>query len=219
MLQKPEAEAFRTLRTNLRYFNADLSRRAILIASPEPTDGKSTVARGLAGAMAEFNDQVVLVEADLRKQSSVGEGARQSGLSTVLTGEPLDRVLRKIEVGDPRLGKRYLHVLSSGPTPPNPTELLESEAMVKLVEELSNRFEMIVFDSPALGFVSDALALVPLSTEIIAVGAVGRSDRRDIDQFNKSLGITGRRPIGLVPTMTKFDRSTYSYYQRAAAAR
>lgn len=218
MLQKPEAEAFRTLRTNLRYFNAELPRRAILVASPEPTDGKSTVARGLAGAMAEFGEQVVLVEADLRKQSSLGEGGRHSGLSTVLTGQPLDEALRKIEVGNPRLGKRHLHVLSNGPTPPNPTELLESAAMTKLMEELSSRFEMIVFDSPALGFVSDALALVPLSTEIIAVGAVGRSDRRHIDQFNKSLRITGRRPIGLVATMTTFDRSAYSYYMRAASA-
>ncbi len=86
MMQQPEAEAFRTLRTNLRYFNVESSTRTILIASPEPTDGKSTLARGLAGAMTEFNDDVILVEADLRKQGTLGATGQFTGLSTVLAG-------------------------------------------------------------------------------------------------------------------------------------
>jgi polysaccharide biosynthesis transport protein len=217
LLLAPEAEAFRTLRTNLRYFNVDATSRVILIASPEPADGKSTVARGLAGAMAQLGDNVVLVEADLRKESSLGSrgvGPRE-GLSTVLSGGSLDGALIEIPISDGISGGHPLWALPSGPVPPSPPQLLESEGMRALVEELTQRFDIVIFDSPALGYVSDALALVPLSTEIIAVGGLGRTRRDDVEQFRRHLSLTGNEPIGLVVTMTAFDRSQYSYYMRA----
>jgi capsular exopolysaccharide synthesis family protein len=221
MLQEPEAEAFRALRTNLRYFNVDMESRAILIASPEPADGKTTVARGLAGAMAQMGDNVVLVEADLRKASSLrgGRAASGEGLSTVLSGGPMDKALIEVPIGDGRqLGDRVLWALPSGPVPPNPPELLEGEGMRKLMTELKQRFDVIVIDSPALGYVSDALSLIPVATEIVAVGGLGKSSRDDIEKFNKHLRLTGQNPIGLVATMTQFNRSQYSYYLRARSS-
>jgi capsular exopolysaccharide synthesis family protein len=217
MLLSPEAEAFRTLRTNLRYLNINRDLTSLLIASPEPNDGKSTVARGLAGAMVEMGDEVALVEADLRKESSFRYGSAYipDGLSSVLAGAPLENALMQVPVsrGGPGDG-RTMTVLPSGPVPPNPSELLESQQMKDVLAELSKRFDMVIIDSPAIGVVSDAMALVPLVSAILAVGGLGRTTREGATGFVEQLDLTGNRPLGLVATMTPPDRRQYSYYRQ-----
>lgn len=217
MMLAPEAETFRTLRTNLRYLNINRDLSSLLIASPEPNDGKSTVARGLSAAMVEMGDEVVLVEADLRKESSFryGPGYIPVGLSSVLAGAPLDEALMQAPVsrGGPE-GDRTMTVLPSGPVPPNPSELLESEQMRELLAELSKRFDMVIIDSPAIGVVSDAMAVVPMVSAILAVGGIGKTTREGATGFIEQLDLTGNRPLGLVATMTSTDRRQYSYYTR-----
>jgi polysaccharide biosynthesis transport protein len=217
LLAAPEAEAFRVLRTNLHYLNLDRDKRSILITSPEPADGKSTVARGLAGAMAQVGDDVILIEADLRKDGDFGKTGRlrPSGLAGVLTGVPLDEALVELPVGGGSQGGRMLTVLPSGPVPPNPVELLESDAMRELLVELNSRFEHVVIDTPALGSVSDALILAPLASEILAVGGVGKTTREGIHNFLQQYELTGKPPRGLIITHADVDRSAYSYYQRS----
>jgi len=216
MLVAPEAEAFRTLRTNLRYLKVNRDLSSILIASPEPNDGKSTVSRGLAGAMVEMGDSAVLIEADLRKDSAFrfGAGYVPDGLSGVLAGLPLDQALMQVPVSV-AAGKapRALTVLPSGSMPPNPSELLEGPRMQEILTELSERFEMIVIDSPAVGYVSDAMTLVPLVSAILAVGGLGRTTREDAKGFVDQLSLTGSRPLGLIATMTSSNRSQYAYYR------
>jgi tyrosine-protein kinase len=217
MLQVPEGEAFRTLRTNLKYLNVNRELDSILIASAEPNDGKSTVARGLAGAMVEMGDDVVLVEADLRKPSGfLPVGRSSEGLSGVLTGTPLDRALIEVPVmqGGSH-GDRWLWVLPSGAIPPNPSELLESEKMVEVLEALGERFGTVVVDSPAVGVVSDALALVPRMSAVLAVGGIGKTSRDDAEAFIDQLRLTGHKPLGLIVTMTPTSRNKYAYYNRA----
>jgi capsular exopolysaccharide synthesis family protein len=218
MLLAPEAETFRTLRTNLRYLNINRDLDSLLIASPEPNDGKSTVARGLAGAMVEMGDDVVLVEADLRKDSSFryGSGYIPDGLSGVLAGAPLDGALMQVPVS--RVGSdggRTMTVLPSGPIPPNPSELLESEQMREVLAELSKRFDMVIIDSPAIGVVSDAMALVPRVSAILAVGGVGKTTRDGATGFVEQLDLTGNRPLGLIATLTPSTRRQYSYYRQS----
>ena len=216
MLMAPEAEAFRTLRTNLRYLKVNRDLSSILIASPEPNDGKSTVARGLAGAMVEMGDSAVLVEADLRKDSAFryGAGYVPDGLSGVLAGVPLDQALMQVPVSVAS-GKapRALTVLPSGSIPPNPSELLEGPRMQEVLLELGERFEMVVIDSPAVGYVSDAMTLVPLTSAILAVGGLGRTTREDAKGFVEQLSLTGSRPLGLIATMTPSSRTQYAYYR------
>lgn len=218
MLLAPEAEAFRTLRTNLRYLNINRDLTSVLIASPEPNDGKSTVARGLAGAMVEMGDDVVLVEADLRKESAFryGSGYIPDGLSGVLAGAPLDSALMEVPVsrggGD---DGRTMTVLPSGPMPPNPSELLESEQMQAVLAELDKRFDMVVIDSPAIGVVSDAMSLVPKVSAILAVGGVGKTTREGATGFVEQLDLTGNRPLGLIATLTSSTRRQYSYYRQS----
>jgi succinoglycan biosynthesis transport protein ExoP len=220
MLREPEAESFRTLRTNLRYLKVNRDLKSILIASPEPNDGKSTVARGLAGAMVEMGDTAVLIEADLRKESAFrfGAGYIPHGLSGVLSGVPLDEALMQVPVSvAPGSPPRALTVLPSGEMPPNPSELLEGNRMKEVLEELGERFETIVVDSPAVGFVSDAMTLVPLCSAVLTVGGVGRTTREDASAFVDQLSLVGARPLGLIVTMTQANRSQYNYYRPSGA--
>lgn len=218
LLAVPESEAFRILRTNLRYLNVGTERRSILITSAEPGDGKSTVARGLAGAMAQVGDDVLLIEADLRKESEFEQGGRghhPSGLSGILAGLPPEEALIEFPVGDSQQGQRTLTVLPSGPIPPNAVELLEGEAMRSLIEELSGRFKLIVIDTPALGSVSDALILAPYASEILTVAGVGQTTREGAHNYLQQFELTGKPPSGLVVTHADIDSSAYSYYQRS----
>lgn len=221
ILQAQESEDFRILRTNLRYFNVDREMKSVLLASPEPGDGKSTVARGLAAAMAEVGEDVLLLEGDLRKESEFrsAQGAAAPGLSTVLAGVPLDDVLIEIPVLSPGVEEaRTLTVLPSGPVPPNPSELLESERMQALMEELERRFKVVVIDSPALGIVSDALDLAPFASEVLVVGGVGKTTHEAAQTFVKQLALLGKKPVGVIATFTDADPKRYSYYQRSGMA-
>lgn len=211
--QTLEGEAFRILRANLRYFAVDKNLHSLLVVSPEEGDGKSTVARGLAMAMAEMGDHVVLVEADLRKKSEfLGvTGQPADGLSNVLTGTPLNRVLIHVRVG---AGAHGLAVLPSGVVPPNPSELLESERMGEVLAELRGQFEFVILDSPALGAVSDALALVPEASEIVIVGGLGKTTRDAARELNKQFSLLDKQPIGVIVNFAEAERAKYSHYYR-----
>lgn len=219
--QTLEGEAFRALRANLRYFSVDKQLKSILIVSPEEGDGKSTVARSLAMTMAEMGDHVVLVEADLRKGSAFKQvtGAPAPGLSNVLTGAPLESVLVHIGVQAPSHSTtRALAVLPSGPIPPNPSELLESQRMREVLATLHASYEIVILDSPALGAVSDALAIVPDASEIVIVGGLGKTTRDAARDLNKQFSLLDKKPIGVIVNFAEAERAKYSHYYRPELA-
>ncbi len=220
ILLSHDAEDFRTLRTNLRYFNVDRELTSVLFASAEPGDGKSTVARGLAAAMAEVGEDVLLMECDMRKESDFRPPHGNSGgLSGVLTGLPLSEAIIDLPLSVPTSGQpRSLAVLPSGPVPPNPSELLESERMQELMREVHERYKIVIIDSPALTVVSDALALAPYASEVLAVGGVRHTTQDGISTFLKQLGLLGKRPVGVIATFTDPNRKRYAYYQRSGMA-
>jgi capsular exopolysaccharide synthesis family protein len=215
--QTQEGEAFRVLRTNLRYFNIDRSLQSILVVSPEEGDGKSTVARGLATTMAEMGDDVVLVEADLRKGGEFRQvtGQPADGLSNALAGTALEKVLITVDVEVPNLEEsRSLVVLPSGPAPPNPSELLESDRMLEILIELRKSFRFVILDSPALGAVSDALALVPTASEVVVVGGLGKTTRDAARELRKQFSLLDKQPIGVIVNFSEPERAKYSHYYR-----
>lgn len=219
--QTPEGEAFRVLRTNLRYFNVDHDMRSILVTSPEAGDGKSTVARTLATTMAEMGDEVVLIEGDLRKGGDLRDvtGGPASGLSNVLTGAPYEQVLMNVDLpGAGGLKTRTLTVMPSGPVPPNPSELLESAQMRDLLVELESKFEMVVLDSPALAAVSDALALVSEVSTVVIVGGLGKTTRDAARELGKQFTLLDRKPIGVIANFTDPERGKYSHYYHSDLA-
>jgi len=204
------AEAFRTLRANLRFFNVDGGLRSLLIASPASGDGKSTVAAGLTRTMAAMGDSVLLIEADLHKPSpTAGEAP---GLSSVLAGTLLEDALINVPVSGTSGGEgRELTVLPSGPVPPNPLELLESRRMEELLEDVARDYDYVIIDSPALSDISDARVLVAQVSGIIAVSALARTTRGAATDFRKQLALLQCNALGVVANRAPVRRDGYYY--------
>lgn len=208
-----EAEAFRSLRANLRYFSAVGELRTVLVASPQAGDGKSTVAAGLAATMAQMGERVVLVEADLHKPGlarSLPEGERSDGLSSVLAGADLRDALVDAEIDG---GDGVLKVLPSGARPPNPSQLIESPRMHEVLEELEGSFDRVIIDSPAMGAVSDSLALVPWASGVILVSRLRHTSRDAALDLRKQLARAEGRMLGVVANETVVRADGYYYGQ------
>jgi capsular exopolysaccharide synthesis family protein len=215
LTQGEELEAFRTLRAGLRTVAGSDALQVLLVVSPAPGEGKSTVAHGLALTMAAMGDQVVLVDADLRKDDRAQdrhEGRR--GLVGALEGGDIDDELVEHAVGkDPVQGSsRVLWTLPSGPVPRAPAELLESAQMNRVLTELEDRFDTLVIDTSALGRFSDALALIPRATGVVIVGAKGKTQREPARNMHRELGFADARVLGVVANLSRRTRRSGSYY-------
>jgi capsular exopolysaccharide synthesis family protein len=201
-----EVEAFRTLRANLGYFNFDGRINSVLIVSPLAGDGKSTVADFLAMTMASMGDSVILLETDLHKSDGT------VGLSSVLAGADLRSAIMEVNLDISEQGQaRALHKLAGGPPPPNPFELLESDRMGEVLEELESMYDLVLLDSPALSAVSDALALVPKVSGVLVIGALGHTSRDSALDLRKQLILAHGNPLGVVANFTSSPRG-YRYY-------
>ena len=175
-LQRPQsqaAEAFKTLCTNLLLGYIDAPRTVFLVTSPNPRDGKTTVAANLAISMAQIGRRVLLVDADLRYPTLhhlFGVGA-ETGLSALLLQADF-KDLAAIEVLD-----GALHFIPAGPMPPNPLELISSDRMPRFIELARERYDIVVIDTPPILAVSDALMLSPHVDGIVAVLRCGATTR------------------------------------------
>ncbi len=170
------AESFRGLRANLEYLAVQRPLKTILVTSPAANQGKTTVCANLATALAQSGASVVLLEADLRRpalSAAFGLPAGRPGLTSVLVGNvQLGRATVAIDLPEsPGQGnnERSVTVLPSGPLPPNPSELVASPRMRRLVEGLGDLFDTVVIDSPPILPVADTLGLAKLVDGVIVV--------------------------------------------------
>lgn len=208
--RSPRSEAFRRLRTNLQFVEVDSKRRSFVVTSSVPSEGKSTTAANLALALAENDTSIVLVDGDLRRPrvaSLMGlEGG--AGMTDVLIGRmELDDALQPC-------GKKGLVVLPAGQIPPNPTELVASIAMAAVLQDLEQRFDVVLIDAPPLLPVTDAAILSQLSGGAILVAAVGRTTRNQLETARATLRDAGTKAVGSVLTMVKKSptaATTYDY--------
>ena len=209
-----EAEAFRMLRANLRYFNVDREIKSVLVTSASPGDGKSTVAWHLAAAAAAAGDKVLLIEADLRDPDlSTQHGLTSSqGLSTVLAGQANpDELLHQVPVASPRRGGEVptMHVLTAGPLPPNPTDLMESEAMRSIVRDAEA--DLVVVDTPPTSIVSDAIPLLSEVSGVIVVVRLEKNTRESTTHLRDQLKNLGARTLGIVVNGMSRQSGLYGY--------
>ena len=167
------SEQYRQIRTNILFSSVDKEIKSIMVTSPEPSDGKSTTAANLAIVLAQQGKQVLLVDTDLRKPSVhyTFNVSNMIGLTSVLTKKfSLDRAILKTNVPN-------LEILTSGPIPPNPSELLNSNAMEIVVAQLNNIFDFIVFDTPPVLAVTDPQIIASKCDGVIMVIASGKTHK------------------------------------------
>ena len=196
--RSPSSEAYRVLRTNITFAGADAGNRVIVFTSALPGDGKSTTASNLALTLAQQGVRTLLIDADLRKGSlhTLFGIRREPGLTQLLVGtSSLAESLQLVPTGDPGIP---LSVLTAGPYPPNPTELLGSERMRKLVAELRQQFDMIVFDSPPLALVTDAAILGMLADTTIVVARAGATEKKALQDTASQLYQLGIHVSGTI---------------------
>lgn len=190
----PRAEAYRRLRTNLDYLRVEGQLRSVVITSAVSGEGKSTTAINLALAMAEGGTRVLLVDADLRRPSiarfSGLEGA--AGLTSVLLGDA-----RAEDVVQP-WAMPTLHVMTSGGVPPNPSQLLSSDAMARLVPELVERYDLVIIDIAPLGPVADPAIVARLTDGALVVVGCRRVRRHQVADALTSLEVSGAKCLGVV---------------------
>jgi receptor protein-tyrosine kinase len=205
------AESFRRLRTNLQFLHVDNPPRVIVITSASPGEGKSTTAINIALALAEAGHDVVLVDGDLRRPSiekrldTVGG----VGFSTVLNGAAtLPEVLQQTAFPN-------LTALTSGASPPNPSELLGSQAAKNVLNELRERFDFVIVDSSPLLGVTDGAILSANADGALIVCRYGRTKRENLAHAIGNLTDVGATVLGGVFTITPTrSRISYSYSHR-----
>ncbi|MCQ2001773.1 polysaccharide biosynthesis tyrosine autokinase [Arthrobacter zhaoxinii] len=209
--QSPRAESFRQIRTNLQFANVDSNSNTILVTSSLPGEGKSTTATNMAIAMAQAGQRVVLIDADLRRPMVATYLGLESGagLTTALIGTAdVEDLLQP-------WGEDDLYVLTSGQIPPNPSELLGSEAMSKMITRLSDEFDAVIVDAPPLIPVTDSTVLAQKVSGVVLVVASGKIQSRDLEKSLSSLELVKANLLGTVLNMLPSkgpDAYAYSYY-------
>jgi len=206
--RSPRAEAFRALRTNLRFVGIDGAARTFVVTSAMPAEGKSTTVANLAVAIAEAGERVVLVDGDLRRPRAAEIMGLDGtvGLSDVLIGHvELDDAVQP-------WGRRGLSVLPAGSIPPNPSELLGSGAMRAVIADLTSRFDVVLIDAPPVLPVTDAAVLTSLTSGALVVTATGKSRRPQLRAAVDSLLRVDARVLGTIVTMLPVKgRDAYGY--------
>ncbi len=190
----PRAESYRHIRTALQFFDVAAPLRVILVTSPNPGEGKSVTAVNLALMMAETGRTVALVEADLRRPRLTDYVAVENavGLTNVLAGQ-----VDLADVMQP-FGDSGLSVLPTGSVPPNPSELLGTDRMAKVIQHLRVAYELVVIDTPPLGPVTDGVILATLVDAVVLVVRQGHTKRRQIRDALAGLAAVEARVVGTV---------------------
>jgi capsular exopolysaccharide synthesis family protein len=201
------AESFRGLRANLQYLAVQWPLRTILVTSPAANQGKTTVCASLATAIAQAGQSVVLIEADLRRPrlaDTFGLPRLRPGLTSVLVGHSqLGRATTEVKLpGAPGAkGQDWaITVLPSGPLPPNPSELVGSPRMRRLVDGLADLYDTVILDSPPLLPVADSLALAKLVDGVIVVVRAKSATRDDAQAVRALADRLGIHLVGVVVT-------------------
>lgn len=189
------SEQFRTLRTNIEFAGAALDKlQVVMFTSAEMSDGKTTVSSNVAITWAQTGKKVLYVDADLRRPTahSTFDLINTRGLTTILASDAQPKnTVQETFVPN-------LEVLTSGPVPPNPAELLSSHRMVALVEWMRNNYDIVVLDVPPVMAVTDAQVLVPLIDGTVLVTTFGKTLKNNLQRTVETLRISNAKILGIV---------------------
>jgi capsular exopolysaccharide synthesis family protein len=203
------AEAYRHLRTSLLFSSAGRPPHTILVTSSQPAEGKTTTAINTAIALAQSGAEVVIVDCDLRRPRLHNHFnlENSTGLTNYLSGDRNTENLLK-----PFANLPQLKIITSGPIPPNPTELLSSNEMKNLLQFLKGNFKHVIIDSPPAISFTDAAILSTLVDGVVLVAMAGKSSVHLMRRFKQRLGNIGARIYGVVLNGIKANSTEYGYY-------
>lgn len=201
------AESYRTLRTNIQYSLFDKEIRTILVTSSEPGEGKSTTSGNLALSFSQAGKNVILIDCDLRKPSihKKFKISNSVGLSDVLIGK------MKVEEAVNKYTNR-LDILTAGKIPPNPSEMLGSKAMEKLLEEIKEHYDIVILDTSPVLAVTDAQILSRKADGTILVVRAEATKKDAVLRAKGLLDMVGAKLLGTVINGVERSRKHYYYY-------
>ena len=203
--KSPITEQYRLIRTNIEFASVDKQIKSIVVTSPRPADGKSTIAANLAIVLAQQEKKVLLVDADLRKPSVhyTFNVNNLQGLTNMLTKQiSLDNAVFQTNISN-------LNILTSGPIPPSPSELLNSRTMESTLEELKSKFDYIIFDTPPVLAVTDPQILASKCDGIVMVLSSGKTNKNEAIKTKELLQKTKTPLLGVV--LNRFESKTNKY--------
>lgn len=201
-------EAYKSLRTNVRFYISGSECKKFCITSGAAGEGKSITLLNLAISIAESGKKVILIDADLRRPAVARLLVEKAtpGLSNVLAGlADTQSAIRKELYPN-------LDVMFSGEIPPNPSELIGSERMQQLIEELSGQYDYILVDTPPVAVVSDACLVANFLDGVILLVWQGRSRKDAVKKAVNNLNLTGAKLLGYVLNGVPQEKKSYQYY-------
>jgi capsular exopolysaccharide synthesis family protein len=208
--KSPVSEAYRTLRTNIQFSNLDNPIQTMLVTSAGPGEGKSTTVANLAITFSQMGTKTILLDTDFRRPiiHSIFGMEKEPGVTNYLAEKAtLERIIRKTSVEN-------LDVITCGLIPPNPSELLASEKMKEFVAELKKIYQMILFDTPPVIAVTDAVVLSLLLDGVVLVASAGQTSHQGLARAKALLENVDAKIMGAV--LNKIEAKTaygsYHYY-------
>lgn len=207
-MKEPIIEAYKTIRTNIQFSSLDKSVQLLIVTSANPQEGKSTTICNLAITLAQSEKKVLLIDCDLRKPTihRAFNILNAKGLTNILA-ENLDYSLILNEVGIP-----CLDVITSGPKPPNPSELLGSSKMKLFLNKLKQKYDFVLIDTPPVLPVTDATVLSQIVDGVILVTRYGRTTYDSIIKAKENLERVNANLLGTVINDMPLSGRHGSYY-------
>jgi capsular exopolysaccharide synthesis family protein len=204
----PISEQYRTIRTNIEFSSIDKELKTFVVTSSGPGEGKSTTAANLAVVMAQNGQSVLIVDADMRKPTGhyTFGVMNNRGLTNVLSKQDtLEEAVQKTKVEN-------LSVLTCGPIPPNPAELLNSRMMELILENAQELFDTIIIDTPPVMAVTDAQILASKCDGTILVISSGKAEKEQVKKTKELLVKANANLLGAILNNKDVDEGHYYYY-------
>ena len=205
--RSPASEAYRTLRTNLSFFSLDKPLRTLVVTSPAAGEGKSTTIANLAVTMAQSGRRTIMVDTDLRRPTlhELFDLQMSPGLTNLVMEEVGDLPLQKTPVEN-------LWLMSSGPKPPNPADLLGAARMEQIIAQLVDRADIVLFDAPPVMAAADAAILGAKVDGVLLVIQAGKTRRDHSERARELLEKAKVRIVGAALTNAPKDNTIGEYY-------
>ena len=203
------SESLRTLRSNLQLSEFGKNLKVIVITSSNPNEGKSEVSINLAACLAQQGKKVIIIDADMRKptQHKLTELNNTEGLSTFLLKKSGVNPINHLTINGVNL-----YVLTSGPIPPNPSEMLASSVMKQSLKAFEDLYDYVIIDTPPLLAATDAQILASIADATLLVVDIKKSKRRQVTEAKRRLDHVGAKLLGVVMNKVDLYKDTYYYY-------